>query len=412
MLLKANNLGGSTIQATDGEIGSVTTLFFDDDHWTVRYFVVETGGWLTGRKVLISPLSIRHAGSSGRSISTSLAREQVKNSPGIETARPVSRQHEVAYADYYGFPHYWAGRGVWGAAAMPSPMLARTDAVRAASAARTDEAEHDVRESHLRDASEVIGYHIHAVNGSIGHVEDFLIDDQSWTIRYLVVDTSNWIGGRRVLIASTWVSGIRWDGEEIDVTMPRDAIRNSPEYDAAGEVQRTYEERLHAHYAQPAYWTASDEESPAGEPVRDGDRFARLDQLDTLAVADGDADVRGWRVVASDGVGIGWVEHLIVDRPAMRVRYLETGLEPLHEEDGRRNVLIPIESVDIDASAREVRLPTLPSSRVPALPAFTGLPIDTDYAALCRTHFGPRGGAADADDRPLAGRRHTTSRGA
>lgn len=410
MLQKAKNLRGSTVLATDGEIGSVTTLFFDDDRWTVRYVVVDTGGWLPGRKVLISPLSIRQGGSSPRSISTSLTREQVKDSPGIDTAHPVSRQQEFAYADYFGYPYYWVGPGVWGAAAMPSPTFARTEAVRAASAARAADAEQHARESHLRDVSEVIGYHLHAVDGSIGHVEDFLLDDQSWTIRYLIVDTSNWIGGRHVLIAPSWVSGMRWEGQEIDVTMTRDAIRNSPEYDATGEVQRTYEERLHAHYAQPAYWTAFDGESPAGEPsARDGDRYARLDQLDTLEVADGDVDVRGWRVIASDGVAIGRVEHLIVDRPAMRVRYLETSVEPLGEKDGGRDVLIPIESVDLDTSAREVRLPTVPSSRVPALPAFTGLPIDPRYAALCRRHFGAPGGAGDEDDH-RAGQPHTTGR--
>lgn len=398
MLRKATDLVGSTIHATDGDIGSISTVYFDDDRWTVRYFVVDTGGWLPGRKVLISPLAIRQASAAGRRIDTSLTREQVKNSPGVDTERPVSRQHEIAYSDYYRYPYYWAGPGVWGAAALPPPNVAPAESVRAAAAAGDAERAQDERNSHLRDVSEVRGYHIHASDGSIGHADEFLIDNENWTIRYLVIDTSNWIGGRRVLISPTWVTSIRWEAAAIGVGLTRDAIRRSPEYDPSAPVERVYEERLHTHYAQPPYWRDADARTPAEDAHRD--RFARLDELRNLEVADGDTDVRGWTVVASDGVPVGRVEHLIVDRPAMKVQYLEADVEPLHESGGTRDVLIPLEYVDIIPSAREVRLQTVASARVPALPAFRGLPIDPDFAARCRMHFMPHAGSADRHDRP------------
>ena len=381
MLAKAKDLIGRSIRATDGEIGSVTTVYFDDDGWTVRYLVVDTGHWLPGRRVLISPFSIRKADSSSRSLETGLTREQVKNSPDVDTERPISRQHEVAYSEYYGYPYYWAGPGVWGAAAAPiDPLMASGGSPEAAGARRDAWSEHDERNSHLRDVKHVAGYHIHATDGSIGHVDDFLIDDRSWTIHYLVVDTSNWIGGRHVLIAPDWVRGISWEGSKIDVALTRDAIRNSPEYDPAGQVQRSYEDRLHAHYVKPPYWIEGNER-------RAGDRMARLEQLTDLEIADGHTDVRGWRVVAADGVTVGRVEHLIVDRAGMKVRYLEAGLDPLHAGGKPRDVLIPIEHVELDKPARDVRLRRLPSNRIAALPPFSGLPIDPEQIAEAQRLF-------------------------
>ncbi|MBD0324187.1 MAG: PRC-barrel domain-containing protein [Aldersonia sp.] len=381
MLAKATDLIGRSIRAIDGEIGSVKTVYFDDDRWTVRYLVVDTGHWLPGRLVLISPFSLWQAESSSRSLDTGLSREQVKNSPDVDTERPISRQHEVAYSDYYGYPYYWAGPSVWGAAAVPiDPVIPPGGSPEAAAARRDVWREHDERNSHLRDVKHVAGYHIHATDGSIGHVEDFLVDGRSWTIRYLIVDTSNWIGGRHVLIAPGWVSGISWEGTKIDIGLTRDAIRNSPEYDSAGAVQRNYEDRLHAHYVKSPYWIE-------GNEGRAGDRMARLEQLADLEIADGHTDVRGWRVLAADGVTVGRVEHLIVDSGAMQVRYLEVGLDAVHAGGEARDVLIPIEHVDLDKSARDVRLRRLPSRRMAALPPFTGLPIDREQIAQTRRHF-------------------------
>jgi sporulation protein YlmC with PRC-barrel domain len=267
---------------------------------------------------------------------------------------------------------------------------------------------HDERNSHLRDVKHVAGYHIQAADGSIGHVEDFLLDTQSWTIRYLIVDTSKWIGGRHVLVAPTWVGAIRWETSQIEVAMTRDAVRRSPEYDARGEVQRSYEDRLHVHYDQPPYWV-DDRNGAAHEDVSHRSRVGRLEQFKDLEIADGDTDVRGWKIVASDGVTVGHVKHLIVDRAAMKVRYLEAGLEPPHAGARTRDVLIPLEDIEIEKPAREVRLRSVPSPRLAALPTFSGFPIDPETLAATRTHFAGGAPSADPDQALQPERRRTTS---
>ena len=224
------------------------------------------------------------------------------------------------------------------------------------------------------------------------------MDDESWTIRYVVIDTSNWIGGRRVLIAPSWVRAIRWDVSQIELALTREAIYRSPEYDPDAEVDRSYEDRLHGHYAQPPYWTADQPHRQAVGPTG----LARLDETKDLEVANGDTDVRGWQLVAADGVPVGSVEHLIVDAAAMRVRYLEVGLQPRRSGDRPRDVLVPIEYVDLDKSAKQVRMQRITSSRVHALPSFAGLPIQPQLLAETRVHFA--GLAADDREPALRGK--------
>src|SRR5438105_5096052 len=107
MLISVKDLAGFHLAATDGSIGEVQDCYFDDVHWTVRYLVVDTGGWLSGRKVLISPMAIRGIDIDGEHVIVDLTREQVERSPDIDTHRPVSRQHEIALLQYYGYPSYW-----------------------------------------------------------------------------------------------------------------------------------------------------------------------------------------------------------------------------------------------------------------------------------------------------------------
>jgi len=192
MLRSASHLKGTSLAATDGEIGSVQDLYFDDLTWTVRYLIVDTGAWLPGRQVLISPRSVRSS-TDENSVPVALSKEQVKDSPSIDTDKPVDRQYEAQYSQYYGYPYYWGGPYRWGATPYPSGGLL-TEA-RAVSAALPSGA------SRLRTARNVMGYYIEAVDGDIGHVEDFLVDDHEWAIRYMIVDTRNWWPGKKVIIS-------------------------------------------------------------------------------------------------------------------------------------------------------------------------------------------------------------------
>src|SRR5690606_35925157 len=121
-----------------------------------------------------------------------------------------------------------------------------------------DEADADALETsgdpHLQSARHVAGYHIHATDDDIGHVEEFLVDDADWTIRYLIVDTRNWWPGKRVLVSPRWISKVSWGDRNVHVDVSRKTVEASPEFDPETVVDRGYEERLHEHYRMPAYW--------------------------------------------------------------------------------------------------------------------------------------------------------------
>jgi hypothetical protein len=248
MLQRLGKMHGWTMMARDGDIGKVDDFYFDDQRWTVRYLLVETGGWLSGKRVLISPIAFEGIDRDHKRFRVSLTREQVKNSPDADLHQPISRRYETDYSDYYRYPYYWGGAGLWGAEPVPVGLGRMREMPPAPRGPITEE------EKHLRSVSEVSGYHIRALDGEIGHVDDFLADSESWAIRYLLVDTSNFIGGKWVLVAPDWARRIDWNQLAIHVDMTRDDVKNSPEYDPDKPLQREYEERLHSHYHRTVYW--------------------------------------------------------------------------------------------------------------------------------------------------------------
>lgn len=248
MLRSLRELERYKVSATDGDIGHVVDFLLDDQHWVVRYLVVETGGFLDGRHVLITPISFRHVDWATKHFHLALTKDKVKNSPNIEVDKPVSRQHELDYHGYYAYPYYWGSSGFWGAGAYPGLLAQETWNDVAV------EHSHKSGDAHLRSANELRGYHIHGTDAAIGHAEDFVVDDQTWAIRYLVVDTSNWWMGKKVLIAPHWANRVSWEEKNIFVDMNRQSIKNSPEWGSTASINREYEERLYKHYGYPVYW--------------------------------------------------------------------------------------------------------------------------------------------------------------
>jgi len=233
MLINAKNLKGAAIIARDGAIGEIDDLYFDDEKWTVRYLVVDAGSWLFSRKVLISPISIEKADEGANQVFVNLTRDQVKDSPDIDTQKPVSRRHETAYMDYYGYPYYWGGPYLWGDAAFPATLAmppAAESQMAAAATARRREAEESCDEK-LRSVNEVSGYNVGAADGDIGHVDDFMIDDEDWAIRFIVIKTGGWLSGRKTLVAPRWIEGIRWEESKLFVSLTGDQIASGAEFD-------------------------------------------------------------------------------------------------------------------------------------------------------------------------------------
>ncbi len=245
MLNKAKTLKGYALDSFDGEIGKVKDFYFDDQHWTVRYLVADTGNWLTGRLVLISPHALGAVSTAKQHISIDLTKRQIEDSPSLDSNKPVSRQFEEAYYGYYGYPMYWGGPSVWGA----YPYIVRDPA-------QWKQAKPGGKawDPHLRSTHDVNDHHIQATDGEIGHVDDFLIDDETWGIRYLVIDTRNWWPGRKVLISPKWIERVSWRESTVFVNLLRETVKQSPEYTEESLLSRDYEIGLHRHYNREGYW--------------------------------------------------------------------------------------------------------------------------------------------------------------
>lgn len=261
MLRSLHDLQGFTIRATDGDIGHVKDFYIDDQAWVVRYLVVETGGWLTSRKVLVSPFAIGEPDWQEKTLPVSITRDQVGDSPGIDTDKPVSRQHEEEYHTYYAYPLYWSGLELWGAGTHPNlamPLFVSTPSVVEPQPDSIDVDAPASRltkgDSHLRSCTVVMGYHIHANDGDIGHVQALLVDDETWAIRYLVVNTSNWWIGHQVLVTPEQIRDVSWLDETISLNLNREEIKSAPPYDASSKPDRAQELSQHEHYGNMAYW--------------------------------------------------------------------------------------------------------------------------------------------------------------
>ena len=256
MFWHASAINGYAIAASDGQIGTVSDFLFDDATWRVRWLVVDTGNWLSGRKVLLPPSVLGRLDAGKQECSVKLTMQQIKDSPEIGTDRPVSRQMETSVYDYYGWSPYWGtgfnmgGFGFTPSSGEASPYLG----VRRRDAEIADAQRHH-DDPHLRSVEDVTGYHIHARDGEIGHVEDLLVEDDDWSIRYLVVDTLNWWPGKKVLVSSRSAGEIDWIDKLVNLDVDRQRVKDSPEYDATTTLDRAYDERVLTYYG--IVWAAA-----------------------------------------------------------------------------------------------------------------------------------------------------------
>jgi len=207
--------------------------------------VADTGEWISFRQVLISPHALRAIDAKAKDIGVDLSKKQIEDSPPLASDKPLSRQFEEDYYDHYGWPDYWSGPHMWGS--HRTPVGAREEPTKASRDRKTGD-------PHLRSARAVAGHQVQATDGEIGHVEDFIVDDETWAIRYLIIDTGNWWPGKKVLISPRWIERVSWPESKVIVSLSREDIRHSPEYTDASPLTRDYEAKLHGHYNRQGYW--------------------------------------------------------------------------------------------------------------------------------------------------------------
>ncbi|WP_114284426.1 PRC-barrel domain-containing protein [Sulfitobacter sp. DFL-23] len=250
---RSSDIIGYSLRAKDGAIGSITDILFDDRHFGLRWVVIDTGTWLPGRKVLLPPTALGTPDPATREYPVDLTLSEIEDAPGLETDQPVSRQLETDIYGFYGWHPYWYGGygyamvgGVQPAGLTPGQTVDRQQAKLAQEQQKGD--------GHLHSVEEVTGYYVEATDDNIGHIEDFVIDESSWAVRYLVIDTKNWWPGKMVLISPDWLRGIAWTDGKVHVGVTRDKVKDSPEFDPSTTIDRKYEESIHAHYGYTPYW--------------------------------------------------------------------------------------------------------------------------------------------------------------
>ena len=247
MLRSLKDLYGYRVQASDGEAGSVEDFYFDDDGWTVRYVVVDLGGWLQERRVVVSSRAVGRPDWETKLLSAELTKEQLRISPTSAEIIPVSRQGDRMLQAQY---------------AIAARETDKEDRLVPASLPGTPQARIRVDghrlDPHLRSSKEVLGYRIQAKDGQVGSVEDLIVDDESWSIRYMVVDTGaaslSWLPGKKVLVAPAWIEAVTWEEKKVHVDLSRGTIHDSPGFDPSAPINREYEVRLYDYHGQPKYW--------------------------------------------------------------------------------------------------------------------------------------------------------------
>lgn len=232
-LHSVKGLDNFTVTASDGDVGTIDDVYFDDEKWAIRYLVVDTGDWLSKRDVLISPIAIQRGDWAVRTMYAQLTRQQVRDSPGIDTAGPVSRQQEAELHRHYGYPYYWSGPYMWGDTVFPG-VLEETPSEEPEEQRAIGHAAqvHESADPHLCSSKDVTGYAIRTTDGTVGHVEDFLFDDEDWSIQYIVVDPRNWWPGKHVLVSPQRIDHVNRDEACVVVNISRDELEHSQKYDS------------------------------------------------------------------------------------------------------------------------------------------------------------------------------------
>lgn len=230
----------SNVKGSDGAIGKLHDALFNGKTWKVRYLIVDTGSWLSETKQLFSPQGLTSTSWPNRSVTVDATRQQFRSSPGVLSDRPISRQMEEELAKHFAWSLYWAaGIGV-----------GKADHREARAASTNREETLLERAEDLRSFNEVTGYHIAAEDGDVGRVDDLLIDDETWNVRFLIVRTGTWFSNKHALISPEWVESIRWSERAVHVDLSRETIKERLEFDPSIPINSEVEEHLYDAYAR------------------------------------------------------------------------------------------------------------------------------------------------------------------
>jgi hypothetical protein len=255
MLRSTKEIIDYKILALDGEIGKVADFYLEEEAWTIRYLVVDLGFWILGRKVLLSPAALGKPDWSSQVFPVTLSKDQIEKSPDIDTHKPISRAHEISLGNYYRWPFYWSQLHSMAAAPIVSPIAVKeSDVDRQDERAEIEPDPDESAQYKLRSFLELVNYQVDGLDGSLGQVHDFIVDDDTWIIRYLVLDADELARNKKILISPLWLRSVSYQEESVQIDLSQDSVIHSPDFDPEKPIQRKYEEIIYDYHGRPYYW--------------------------------------------------------------------------------------------------------------------------------------------------------------
>lgn len=251
MLRSLKELDGYVLKATDGDIGRCKDFLVDELTWTMRYMVADTGKWLPGKRVLISPIALGDPNWDEKRFPVLMTREQVEDAPGLDEHAPVTREFEIWYHKHYNWPYYWSGTGIWASGIHPRALYVDPSIQEMPNDEDLGESGPDLEHPHLHSVDEMVKYNVRATDGDIGHIEDFIVDDGDWNVRFAVAATRNWWPGKHVLIPMSRLDRVEWDDQALLVDMTREQVKEGPEYDPNLPINMDDQENLYDFAGRP-----------------------------------------------------------------------------------------------------------------------------------------------------------------
>lgn len=260
MLRSIIDLEDYRLQTAAGNIGRLKDFTFDDKAWVIRYLVVDIGAWPKKHLVLISPIALGAPNWLAKTIPVLLSKSQIQNSPPFDPQKPITKQHEIEHLSYYNYPYYWGGPSLWGKDIYPNRFSTGSGGFNAPPfelrVPEPPDMEDETHAEHeLHGGFDTMGIRVTSGDVDIGLVKDLLIDEDSWAIRYMVVNTGDWWPNQQVLIAPQWIGALNWVSKTISIQMSQAEVKTAPHCDPSVTIDRDLELALHAHYRQPGYWT-------------------------------------------------------------------------------------------------------------------------------------------------------------
>jgi hypothetical protein len=199
MIIASKHLQGVCVVGSEGAAGCVLDVLFDDRSWHVKYLVVRLGGRLSAWHVLLKPDLVTHAAWTERELHVPLSGREFRQLPGVQSDPPVAYRQELQAARF----------SAWEAGRIEDVVLDG--------------------DPHLRNMRAVTGHRVEASDGPVGRIAEFIIDDEYWTVRYVVVNTGRLLPSLRVLIAPTWVETISWEDRVVRLSATREELESSHE---------------------------------------------------------------------------------------------------------------------------------------------------------------------------------------